>query len=153
MVVGPDDVGANVRTRRRRRGSDLESSLSPTDVALRPHRVRLELDTLVRWLNRRRECQMFAAIRYYRTDPDSIESVVRRVKEGFVPIIRETPGFVSYFVLAPRQGEIVSVSVFEEQWGAEESNMKAEQWVRQNLSELLPSPEFAEGQVVVYEAK
>ncbi len=95
---------------------------------------------------------MFAAIRYYRTDPDSIESVVRRVKEGFVPIIRATPGFVSYFVLAPRQGEIVSVSVFEEQRGAEESNMKAEEWVRQNLSELLPSPEFAEGQVVVYEA-
>jgi heme-degrading monooxygenase HmoA len=96
---------------------------------------------------------MFAAIRYYRTDPDSIESVVRRAKEGFVPIIRETPGFVSYFVLAPREGEIVSVSVFEEQQGAEESNMKAEEWVRQNLSELLPSPEFAEGQVVVYEAK
>ena len=31
--------------------------------------------------------------------------------------------------------------------------MKAEEWVRQNLSELLPSPEFAEGQVAVYEAK
>jgi hypothetical protein len=96
---------------------------------------------------------MFAAIRYYRTDPDSIESVVRRVKEGFVPIIRATPGFVSYFVLAPRQGEIVSVSVFEEQQGAQESHLKAEEWVRQNLSELLPSPEFAEGQVVVYEAR
>jgi len=115
--------------------------------------VRLELDTSVRWVNRRKECQMFAAIRYYRTDPDSIESVVRRVKEGFVPIIRETPGFVSYFVLTPRQGEIVSVSVFEEQQSAQESHLKAEEWVKQNLSELLPSPEFAEGQVVVYEAK
>jgi Antibiotic biosynthesis monooxygenase len=153
LVVAPDDVGAKVRTRRRRCGRDLESSSSPTDVALRPHRVRLGLETRVRWLNRRKECQMFAAIRYYRTDPDSIESVVRRVKEGFVPIIREMPGFVSYFVLAPRQGEIVSVSIFEEQQGAQESNMKAEEWLRQNLSELLPSPEFADGQVVVYEAK
>jgi predicted Fe-Mo cluster-binding NifX family protein len=107
----------------------------------------------VSWLTRRKEGQMFAAIRYYRTDPDSIESVVRRVKEGFVPVIRETQGFVSYFVLAPRQGEIVSVSVFEEQRGAEESNKKAEEWVRQNLSELLPSPEFADGEVVVYETK
>lgn len=96
---------------------------------------------------------MFAAIRYYRTDPESIESVVRRVKEGFVPIIRETPGFVSYFVMAPRQGEIVSVGIFEDQQGAQESNTKAEEWLRQNLSELLPSPEFAEGQVVVYEAR
>jgi hypothetical protein len=96
---------------------------------------------------------MFATIRYYRTDPDSIDSVARRVEEGFVPIIRETPGFVSYFVLAPREGEIVSVSVFEEQRGAEESNEKAEEWVRENLSDLLPSPEFADGEVVVYEAK
>ena len=95
---------------------------------------------------------MYAAIRYYRTERDSIESVVRRVKEGFVPLIRETPGFVSYLVLAPRQDEIVSVSVFEEQRDAEESNRKAEEWVRGNLSELLPSPEFAGGQVVVYEA-
>ena len=96
---------------------------------------------------------MFAAIRYYRTDPGSIESVVRRVEEGFVPLLRETPGFVSYFVLTPRQGEMVSVSVFEEQRGAEQSNAMAEDWVRQNVSELLPSPEFADGQVVVYETR
>jgi hypothetical protein len=96
---------------------------------------------------------MFAAIRYYRTDPDSMDEVVRRVKEGFVPIIRETPGFVSYFVLTPRQGEMATVSVFEEQRGAQESNRKAEEWVRQNLSELLPAPEFADGEVVVYETK
>lgn len=105
-----------------------------------------------RW-DRRKEGQMFAAIRYYRTEPDSIESVVRRVKEGFVPLIKETPGFVAYFVLTPRQGEIVSVSVFEEQRNAEESNEKAEEWVRQNLSELLPAPDFADGEVVVYEAE
>jgi hypothetical protein len=96
---------------------------------------------------------MFATIRYYRTDPDAIESVIRRVKEGFVPLIRDKRGFVSYFVLTPRPGEIVSVSVFEEQLGAEESNAMAEDWVRRNLSELLPSPEFADGRVVVYEAR
>lgn len=98
---------------------------------------------------------MFAAIRYYRTDPDSVDDVVRRVKEGFVPIIRDTPGFVSYVVLVPgeREGAIVSVSVFEDQESAQESNKKAEDWVKQNLSELLPAPEFAAGQVVAYEAK
>jgi heme-degrading monooxygenase HmoA len=98
---------------------------------------------------------MFVAIRYYQTDPGSVDEVVRRVKEGFVPLIRDTPGFVSYLVLAPseREDELVSVSVFESQEGAEESNEKAEAWVRQNLSELLLLPEFAAGEVVVYEAK
>ncbi len=98
---------------------------------------------------------MFAAVRYYHTDSDSIDEVVRRTKEGFVPLIKGTPGFVSYFVLAPseREGEIVSVSVFEDEQSAEESNNKAEDWVRQNLSDLVLPPELAAGQIVVYETK
>jgi hypothetical protein len=104
-------------------------------------------------VNKRKEAQMFAAIRYYRTTSDAVDEVVRQIKEAFVPVMRDTPGFVAYFVLTPRQDEIVSVSVFEDQRGAEESNKKAEEWVRQNLRELLPAPEFAAGQVVVYEAK
>ena len=98
---------------------------------------------------------MFAAIRYYQADPPSIDEVVRRVQEDFVPLIRDMRGFVSYFILVPsdREGDIVSVSVFEDQQSAEESNRKAAEWVVQNLRELLrPTPEFASGQVVVYEA-
>ena len=99
---------------------------------------------------------MFAAIRYYQAEPPSIDEVVRRVEEGFVPVIRTMAGFISYFVLIPteREEEIVSVSVFEDRQSAEESNGKAAEWVAQNLGELLrPSPEFADGQVVVYEGK
>jgi heme-degrading monooxygenase HmoA len=98
---------------------------------------------------------MFAAIRYYQADPPSIDEVVRRVQEDFVPLIRDMRGFVSYFILVPseREEDIVSVSVFEDQQSAAESNRKAAEWVVQNLNELLrPTPEFASGQVVVYEA-
>jgi hypothetical protein len=46
------------------------------------------------------------------------------------------------------------VSVFEDQQSAEESNSRAEAWVRQNLSDLLPTPpDFAAGEVVAYRAK
>jgi quinol monooxygenase YgiN len=74
---------------------------------------------------------MFAAIRYYQADPPSIEEVVRRVQEDFVPLIRDMRGFVSYFILVPseREEDIVSVSVFEDQQSAEESNRKAAEWV------------------------
>jgi len=98
---------------------------------------------------------MFAAIRYYQADPPSIDEVVRRVQNDFVPLVRDTQGFVSYFILIPseRENEFVSVSVFEDREGAQESNRKAADWVEQNLSELLrPAPEFADGRVVVYEA-
>jgi hypothetical protein len=104
-------------------------------------------------VNRRKEYQMYAAIRYYQTDPDSVDEVARRAEEGFVPIIRDMPGFVTYLALDTGQGEIGSVSIFEDQQSAEESNRRAEDWVSENLSDLLPRPNFAAGEVIVYAAK
>jgi hypothetical protein len=102
----------------------------------------------------RKERIMYAAIRRYHTDPDSIDEIARRVNEEFLDIISDMPGFVAYFVLNAGQGEIGSVSVFEDQQRAEESNSRAEEWVRQNLSDLLPTPpDFAAGEVVAYKAR
>jgi hypothetical protein len=97
---------------------------------------------------------MFAAIRRYHTDPDSLDEVVRQVNEGFVPLISDMPGFVAYIALDAGQGEYGTVSVFEDQASAEESNRTAEEWVNENLRELLPTPpEYAAGEVVAYKAK
>jgi Antibiotic biosynthesis monooxygenase len=96
---------------------------------------------------------VYAAIRRYHTDPDSLDEVVRQVNEGFVPLISEMPGFVAYIALNAGQGEYGTVSVFEDQASAEESNRVAEEWVNENLGELLPAPEFAAGEVVAYKAK
>ena len=63
---------------------------------------------------------MFAAIRRYHTDPDSLDEVVRQVNEGFVPLISDMPGFVVYIALNAGQGEYGTVSVFEDQDRAEE---------------------------------
>ncbi len=97
---------------------------------------------------------MYAAIRRYHTDPDSVDEIARRVNEEFVDIISDMPGFVAYFALNAGQGEVGSVSVFEDQQSAEESNRVAEEWVNENLGELLPTPpDFAAGEVVAYKAK
>ena len=97
---------------------------------------------------------MYAAIRRYHTDPDYIDEITRRVNEEFLDIISDMPGFVAYFVMNAGQGEIGSVSVFEDQQSAEESNSRAEEWVRQNLSSLLPTPpDYAAGEVIAYKAK
>jgi quinol monooxygenase YgiN len=96
---------------------------------------------------------VFAAVRYYRTTSESIDEVVGQIREGFVPLVRDMPGFVAYLLMTPRENEIVSVSVFEDQESAQETNRKAQEWVSQNLSELLPEPEFADGDVVVYETR
>ncbi len=97
---------------------------------------------------------MYAAIRRYHTDPGSVDEVARRVNEGFVPLVSDMQGFVAYFALNAGQGEFGTVSVFEDQASAEESNRVAEEWVNENLGELLPTPpDFAADEVVAYKAQ
>ena len=82
---------------------------------------------------------MYAAVRRYEGVTDPAEAG-RRVKEGFMPIIREVPGFVAYYWIDAGDGAMVSTSVFEDRTGAEESTKRAADFVRENLASLLPNP-------------
>jgi hypothetical protein len=91
---------------------------------------------------------MYAAVRRYEGVTDPAEAG-RRVKEGFVPLLREAPGFVAYYWIDAGDGAMVSTSVFEDQAGAEESTKRAADFVRENLASLLPNPpQVTAGEVV-----
>ncbi|MDQ4144098.1 MAG: hypothetical protein M3198_10225 [Actinomycetota bacterium] len=95
---------------------------------------------------------MYATVRRYEgvTDPGEAG---RRVEEGFVPIISAVPGFLAYYWVDAGNGVMVSTSVFESREGAEESNRKAADWVKENLASLLPNPpEITAGEVVAHQA-
>jgi hypothetical protein len=56
--------------------------------------------------------------------------------------------------LQPSGRVMISTSVFQDQSGAEESNKRAADYVRQNLAPLLPKPpQITAGKVVAYKAK
>ncbi len=96
---------------------------------------------------------MYATVRRYEgvTDP---REAARRVNEGFVPLISEVPGFVAYYWVDAGGSVMVSTSIFEDQAGAEESNRRAADYVRQHMAPLLPNPpQITAGEVVVHKAK
>jgi hypothetical protein len=82
---------------------------------------------------------MYATVRRYDGVTDPAEAG-RRVEAGFVPLIRQVQGFVAYYWADAGGGVMVSTSVFEDQAGAEESNRRAADFVRENLTSLLPNP-------------
>ena len=93
---------------------------------------------------------MYATVRRYEGVTDPSEAG-RRVAEGFVPIISEVPGFVAYYWIDAGDGVMLSTSVYETQDGAEQSNSKAAEWVKQNLTALLPNPpQITAGEVVAH---
>ncbi len=93
---------------------------------------------------------MYATVRRYEgvTDP---REVARRVGEGFVPLISQVPGFVAYYILEAEDGTLVSNTVYEDRAGAEESNRRAADFVREHLSPLIQSPpQITAGEVVAH---
>lgn len=96
---------------------------------------------------------MHVAIRRYRLlGSSSADEVLQRVREGFIPIIKDAPGFLAYYAVDGGGGTLASVSIFEHRAGAEESNRMAADWVRENLSSMFPNPpEIIEGEVGAHE--
>lgn len=94
---------------------------------------------------------MYAVIRRYE-GAGKIDEVVRLVEEGFLPIMRKVPGFLSYYAVDARYGVAVTISIFKDQAGAVEAEKLAQNWVIENLASTFPNfPEVTSGQVVVHE--
>ncbi len=94
---------------------------------------------------------MYASIRRYKTSPGAAAELARRVNQGFVPIISKAPGFVAYYVVDAGNDVVASVSVFQDQAGAEESNRMAADWVKENIASLVSGPpEITAGTVTVH---
>jgi len=95
---------------------------------------------------------MFASVRRYEgIDPGSVDEVMQLVHEGFSNIISQAPGFIAYYALDAGDGVIASISVFEDQAGADESNRMAADWVAENLAAYIQTPPLTTaGDVVVF---
>lgn len=91
---------------------------------------------------------MYVAIRRYKIKAGSIGELARRAEQGFVPLIRQTPGYVAYYGLETGNDSICTISVFQDQAGADESNRRAADWVSQNVAEFVQGPpEVTAGEV------
>lgn len=91
---------------------------------------------------------MFATIRKYR-DAKSRDEVFKKVEEGLLPILRESDGFINYYAIEFENGDIGSVSVFENRETSDRATERALAWVGENLGGLLPhDPEIFRGKVL-----
>jgi hypothetical protein len=76
----------------------------------------------------------YALIRLRQPIPDwSVAEVMARIGEGYVPLVREIPGFVAYFGSAdPVSGDQAYVGVFADKAGADESTRVAGKWLTEH---------------------
>ena len=93
---------------------------------------------------------VFASVRLYDgIDPANQDEIARLTDEGFLPIIRESDGFVGYFFL-PAGEALATVSLFDSPEQASASNDAAREFIVENLAPLLPNaPSIFEGRLSI----
>jgi hypothetical protein len=91
---------------------------------------------------------MYASIRRYTTGSVFADALVENESE-VRRLITGIGGFRAYYLIRTDDGA-ASVSVYDDQSGAEESNRQAADWVRENLPELSVSPpQISAGEVAI----
>ncbi len=78
---------------------------------------------------------MYINVRRYETHPEKTDQIIEKIEQGFVPILKAQPGFVSYEIFVAGKGVIVTMSRFKDDGGAKLSREKAAEWVRANVKD------------------
>src|SRR5689334_652998 len=81
----------------------------------------------------------------------SVADAARRDKSGIGRILRESPGFRSYYVLDAGEGVGIAVMIFEDRDSANAANDKVLEFVQASLHDLdLGEPEIIAGKVLLH---
>lgn len=92
---------------------------------------------------------MYMFIRKY-TRVRSVADAARRAKSGVGQILRESPGFKSYYVFDGGDGVGVAVMIFEDRESANAANDKVREFVQASMHDLdLGDPEIIAGELLV----
>lgn len=92
---------------------------------------------------------VYATIRTYAGENDLVAELQRN-QESVRSLISAVAGFRAYYLVATADGGAASVTVCDDQAGAEESNRAAASWIAENLPGLsIAAPAVSAGEVAI----
>lgn len=97
---------------------------------------------------------MYATIRRYTpkagVNQKAIDEFKGRIESTFLPTLQDIRGFHGYYVVTAGTKELVSISIFEDRNGTEESTRRAAEFVKKDpIKDQMGTPEVFEGEVLV----
>lgn len=92
---------------------------------------------------------MYATVRIY-DDAAGLADAVAAHKSEIIDIFQKIGGFHAYYILKTGPASAVSVTVYDDQSGAEASNQAARDWIAANLSDVsIGAPQVHVGEVAM----
>jgi hypothetical protein len=93
---------------------------------------------------------MYSVLQHFTFDPASSTVLTQHIKEGLVPILSQTPGFVALYWFDNDDGRGAWLGVYEDRSGAEQSLAVAASFVDDCLEELVHQPYTVHGEVKAF---
>lgn len=91
---------------------------------------------------------MYIIIRKYSTD--AMEQVVEKIQQGFIPLIKQTPGFIDYYVVPLSETKVMIINLYDTEINAKGSHELAQHWVTENIAYMYDGPpEIMEGEAII----
>jgi hypothetical protein len=72
--------------------------------------------------------------------PAKVEEATRRLRDSFVPLIGDVPGFASYGAIDAGGGNVVSLGAFANRESVDAANQRAGAWIDESLAGLVAKP-------------
>ncbi|HKP18856.1 MAG TPA: hypothetical protein VJT84_10270 [Gaiellaceae bacterium] len=92
---------------------------------------------------------MYATIRSYSGSTDLVDALLDH-QNDIRQLINGIGGFRAYYLVRTGGGNALTISVFDDEGGAEESTRLAAGWIRDNLSDLsVTPPQVTSGEVAL----
>ena len=93
---------------------------------------------------------MFAVVRQYSSSSD-LRDTIREKHQSLEDAMRSLPGFVAYYLITDG-ASVTTVTICNDQAGADASMQKAAEWVKQNLpaDSGLGAPQVSRGEVMAH---
>jgi hypothetical protein len=91
----------------------------------------------------------YTVIRRY-TLTGAADPVIQELNDGYLPLISQAQGYVSYTVVSSDNNTLTSITTFESQALLDQAGQDEAEWVQENLASLLPAPaEVTQGDAVI----
>jgi uncharacterized protein YcbX len=90
---------------------------------------------------------MYARLATYRYQGDA-RQIAKQAEEGMLPIFRDQPGFRAYSI-AESDGEIISLSVWDNAEQLDAANGAAASWIQGNLGDKLELRDLRAGELLM----
>lgn len=82
----------------------------------------------------------FGIMRRFSMTPEQVRATMPKVRDGLVPILTASPGFVAYSAADCGNGTVISLAAFENREAAEATSQRAMAWAEQAMRGI-PDPE------------